>query len=133
VLDLLKEPENNVRTRAKVELGARDTKQVVAAVQKWARQFNPDRLEDQHSLLEALWVFQWHNVVNEPLLRQMLKSPEPRARAQAVRVLCYWRDRVREPLALLRVAANDSSPRVRLEAVRALSFLSGREASPAET
>ena len=128
LLDLLKEPENNVRTRAKIELGARDTKQVVAAVQKWARQFSAAKPEDQHSLLEALWVYQWHNVVNEPLLRQMLKSPEPRARAQAVRVLCYWRDRVHEPLALLRAAANDLSPRVRLEAVRAASFLSGREA-----
>src|SRR5437016_2067999 len=104
LLDLLKEPENNVRTRAKIELGARDTKQVVAAVQKWARQFSAAKPEDQHSLLEALWVYQWHNVVNEPLLRQMLKSPEPRARAQAVRVLCYWRDRVHEPLALLRAA-----------------------------
>jgi glucose/arabinose dehydrogenase/azurin/lysophospholipase L1-like esterase/HEAT repeat protein len=128
LLDLLKEPENNVRTRAKIELGARDTKQVVAAAQKWTRQFNPEKVEDQHALLEALWVHQWHNVVNEPLLRQLLKSSDPRARAQAVRVLCYWRDRVREPLALLRAAANDESPRVRLEAVRALSFFNGREA-----
>jgi glucose/arabinose dehydrogenase/azurin len=128
LLDLLKEPENNVRTRAKIELGARDTSQVVAAVQQWVKQLNPAKLEDQHALLEALWVYQWHNVVNEPLLRQLLKSPDPRARAQAVRVLCYWRDRVREPLALLRAAANDESPRVRLEFVRAASFLSGREA-----
>jgi glucose/arabinose dehydrogenase/azurin/HEAT repeat protein len=128
LLDLLKEPENNVRTRAKIELGARDTRQVLAATQKWAKQFNPGKLEDQHALLEALWVYQWHNVVNEPLLRQLLKSPEPRARAQAVRVLCYWRDRVRDPLPLLRAAANDESPRVRLEAVRALSFFAGRDA-----
>src|SRR6185436_4679077 len=107
LLDLLKEPENNVRTRAKIELGARDTRQVTAAVQKWTKQFNPNNAEDQHALLEALWVYQWLNVVNEPLLRQLLKSPEPRARAQAVRVLCYWRDRVRETLALLRADAND--------------------------
>src|SRR5437867_6365733 len=30
LLDLLQAPENNVRTRAKIELGARDTRQVVA-------------------------------------------------------------------------------------------------------
>ena len=128
LLDLLTQPENNLRTRAKLELGAHDTKQVIAAVQKWAGRFSAKKVEDQHALLEALWVHQWHNVVNEPLLRQMLQSPEPKARAQAVRVLCYWRDRVAKPLDLLRAAANDAAPRVRLEAVRAVSFFNGREA-----
>src|SRR5204862_8236653 len=83
---------------------------------------------DQHPSLEGLWLDQWRNVVNESLLRQMLASPEPRARAQAVRVLGYWRDRVSQPLDLLRRAANDQAPRVRLEAVRVASFFSGREA-----
>jgi glucose/arabinose dehydrogenase/lysophospholipase L1-like esterase/azurin len=128
LLDLLKEPEDNVRRRAKIELGGRDTKAVLAATDKWIKQFDAGKLEDQHSLLEALWVYQWHNVVNEPLLRQMLQSPEPRARAQAVRILGYWRDRVSDPLSLLRVAANDPAPRVRLEAVRVASFFEGREA-----
>ncbi|HVR35770.1 MAG TPA: PVC-type heme-binding CxxCH protein, partial [Methylomirabilota bacterium] len=125
---LLTEPENNVRTRAKIELGARDTRAVIAAVQSWTEQFDPDQTADQHALMEALWVHQWHNVVNEPLLRQMLNSPDFHARAAAVRVLCYWRDRVADPLDLLRAAANDDSPRVRHEAVRAASFFTGREA-----
>ena len=43
-----------------------------------------------------------------------------------MRVLCYWRDRVQQPLNLLQSAANDDAPRVRLEAVRALSFFEGR-------
>jgi azurin len=128
LLDLLKEPENNVRTRAKIELGARDSQQVLAAAQKWAKQFSAKKIEDQHHLMEALWVHQWHNVINESLLRQMLKSPDAHARAAAVHVLCYWRDRVKEPLALLQVAANDPSPRVRLEAVRAASFFEGNDA-----
>ena len=128
LLALLQEPEDGVRRRAKIELGARDTAQVVAATQAWAGQFDPQKTDDQHPLMEALWVHQWHNVVNEPLLRQMLRSPEPRARAAAVRVLCYWRDRVSEPLALLQAAANDPAPRVRLEALRSLSFFNGDEA-----
>jgi len=128
LLALLEGPENDVRTRAKIELGARDTGAVIAAVNKWVKQFDPQKLEDQHHLLEALWVHQWHNAVNEPLLRQVLRSPEPRARAAAVHVLCYWRDRVGQPLELLRAAANDPSPRVRLEAVRAASFFTGSEA-----
>jgi len=128
LLDLLKSPENNVRTRAKIELGARDTKQVIAATKKWAKQFDPKKIEDQHHLAEALWVHQWMNVIDEDLLHQMLKSPDARARAAAVRVLCYWRDRVSQPLTLLRTAANDESPLVRLQAVRAASFFKGAEA-----
>ena len=52
----------------------------------------------------------------------MLRSPDYRARAAATRVLCYWRDRLDNPLELLRAQANDEHPRVRLEAVRAASF-----------
>ena len=37
-------------------------------------------------------------------------------------MLCYWRDDVKDSLALLKKQANDEHPRVRLEAVRAASF-----------
>ena len=128
LIDLLKEPEDNVRTRAKIELDKHETKQVIAAAQKWAKQFDPKKAEDAHHLLEVLWLHQWHNVVNESLLKQMLASPEPRARAQAVRIIGYWGDRISQPLALLKTAANDPAPRVRLEAVRVASFFKGNEA-----
>jgi azurin len=55
-------------------------------------------------------------------LTRMLRSKEPWARAAATRVLCYWRDRVQNPLALMKVQVNDEHPAVRLEAVRAASF-----------
>ena len=55
------------------------------------------------------------------LLKKLLSCSEPRARAAATRVLCYWRDRVDEPLDLLRKQVNDEHPRVRLEAIRALN------------
>ena len=55
-------------------------------------------------MMEALWVQQWHNRVDETLLSRMLRSKEPWARAAATRVLCYWRDRVQNPLGLLKVA-----------------------------
>jgi hypothetical protein len=73
-------------------------------------------------MMEALWVHQWHNRVDEKLLARMLRSTEPWARAAATRVLCYWRDRVQDPLGLLKVQVNDEHPAVRLEAVRAASF-----------
>ena len=62
----------------------------------------------------------------------MLTCPEPKARAAATRVLCYWRDQVKDPLELLRKQVNDENPRVRLEAVRALSFFDGKDAAKAQ-
>ena len=129
LVELLSEPENDVRLWTKIELSKHPAERVVAAVQRWAKQFDAQKVEDAHHLLEALWVHQWHNKVNLPLLKTLLNSPEPRARAQAVRVLCYQRDRVPEALSLLMAAAKDESPRVRLEAVRAASFFDG-ESTP---
>jgi uncharacterized cupredoxin-like copper-binding protein len=43
-------------------------------------------------------------------------------------VLCYWRDRVPDTLALLMAQAKDEHPAVRLEAVRAASFFRTPEA-----
>ena len=127
LLELLKEHEDNVRQRAKIELDIHDTKQVVAATQKWEKALDKKDKNYEHNRLEALWVHQWHNVVNLSLLNDVLKSPEPRARAQAVRVLCYWRDRVPNAIDLVGAAIKDTAPRVRLEAVRALSFFNGND------
>ena len=129
LLDLLKEPEDRVRYRAKIELSGRDSKEVVAAVQAWIGRLDSKDPQYEHQMMEALWVHQWHNVVNEQLLTRMLKSSEPWARAAATRVLCYWRDRVANPLALLKVLANDPHPGVRLEAVRAASFFQTPDAA----
>ena len=99
-----------------------DSAKVIAAVKKWTASLDSKDKDYEHHMTEALWVHQWHNVVDEELLKRMLRSPDYHARAAATRVLCYWRDRVTDPLALLEVQAKDESPRVRLEAVRACSF-----------
>ena len=62
----------------------------------------------------------------------MLNCPEPKARAAAVRVLCYWRDRVKDPLGTLAEKVKDENPRVRLEVVRTLSFFKGKDAAKAQ-
>lgn len=128
LLDRLKEPENRVRSRARIELSARETDQVIAATEKWVGALDPKDPEHEHHLLEALWVYQNHNVVNRELLSRVLSSPDFRARAAATRVLCYWRDRVSDALDLLKKLAADPHPRVRLEAVRAASFFTVPEA-----
>ena len=79
-------------------------------------------------MMEALWLHQYHNVVDVDLLKRMLGSPDFHARAAATRVLCYWRDRVPDALELLKKQAADEHPRVRLEAVRAASFFTVPEA-----
>ena len=131
LLDLLKSPTDTVRERAKIELGDRDTTQVMTAVDKWVATLDAKDAEYQHHVTEALWVKQWHNVVDQKLLKQQLRAPDHRARAAATRVLCYQRDRVPEALALLKVQAADEHARVRLEAVRALSFFEQWEAADA--
>ncbi len=129
LLELLKEPENQTRELAKIELGKRDSAQVIAAVKQWAASLGKNDPAYEHHMMEALWVHQWHNVVDTELLGRMLRSPQPEARAAATRVLCYWRDRVPNVLALLKTRAGDESPRVRLEAVRAASFFRTAEAA----
>jgi len=122
LLDLLKTYEDRVRYRVRRELRIRDTEKVISAVNKWVTSLDTKDQDYQHHLLEALWVHQNLDVVDTGFLKKMLRSPEPKARAAATRVLCYWRDRVDNSLDLLQVQVNDDNPRVRLEAIRALSF-----------
>src|SRR5689334_21652048 len=79
--------------------------------------------------MEALWVYQYHNVVNEKLLDRMMHSPDFHDRAAATRLLTYWSDRVADPLVKLKALSNDDHPRVRLEAVRACSFITTPQAA----
>src|SRR5262249_52744028 len=98
LLELLKEPEDRVRSRARTELAARDTDVVVAAAKKWAAGLDNKDPNYEHHLLEALWLHKSHNVVDAGLLKRLLGARDFRARAAATRVLCYWRDRVPEAL-----------------------------------
>ncbi|MEO6181528.1 MAG: PVC-type heme-binding CxxCH protein, partial [Verrucomicrobiota bacterium] len=129
LLEALKTQEDDVRTRAKIELGKHDSVKVIAATRSWIASLDPKDKAYEHYMMEALWVHQWHNVVDEELLKKMLRSPDFHARAAATRVLCYWRDRVTDPLGLLAIQAKDESPRVRLEAVRACSFFKTAKAA----
>jgi mono/diheme cytochrome c family protein len=71
--------------------------------------------------------------VNLELLGQLLKSPEPRARAQAVRVAIYQRDRIPDAISIMENAVKDANLRVQLEGVRGLSFFNGKDTDRAIT
>jgi putative heme-binding domain-containing protein len=128
VLEALKVYEDRARYRARAELRSRPTAEVMPALEAWIAGLDPNHPDHQHHLVEALWVCQAQDVVNEPLLDRLLASPEPRARAAATRVLSFWRDRAGDVFGRLRRLVADEHPLVRLEAVRALSFFRDQEA-----
>ncbi len=128
LVNLLKEPEDRVRYRVRLELGSRKTEDVIAATRKWLAGLDRNSPDYEHHRLEGLWVHEYHNVADPALLKEVLRSSDFRARAAATRVLCYWRDRVPGALELLKTLAADQHPRVRLEAVRAASFFKEPEA-----
>ena len=90
LLDNLKSPVDGIRHRTRVELSERDSKEVIAATKEWIKQFDPQKKEDAHHLLEALWLHQQHNVRDLQLLEVVLNSPEPHARNAAKTVKHFW-------------------------------------------
>jgi hypothetical protein len=132
LLDLLKSYEDRTRYRVRRELRERPDHEVLSALGQWVAGLNPGDADYWRYMLEALWLHQSLDDVDISFLKRMLTCPEPRARAAATRVLCYWRDRVDNPLELLRQQVNDQHPRVRLEAIRALSFFDAKDAAKAQ-
>ena len=131
LLDLLKEKDDRIRYRTRIELSGRDSAEVTKAAQAWLAALDAKDPAYEHHALEVLWLHQSHNVINADLLKKTLKSPDFHARAAATRVLCAWRDRIADVLELLRAQVNDEHPRVRLEAIRTLSFFTGSDAEKA--
>jgi len=90
LLDVLKHPTNGVRLRARIELSEHDTALVITAAQAWLQQFDIADPDQIHHFLEALWLHQQHNVVNEGLLAQLLQCSNPDAQRAAQRVQYMW-------------------------------------------
>ena len=127
LLELLKLPEDRLRYAVRRELAERESADVSQGLDKWLKTMKADDSEAIHQRLEGLWMYQTHNAVKEDLLKELLTCSEPRARAAATRVLCYWRDSVRDAALLLKDRLKDDSPRVRLEAVRAASYFAAAD------
>ncbi len=90
LLENLKHPVNGVRHRTRVELSARDSAEVIAATQKWIKDFDANDEKEAHHLLEALWMHQQHNVRNEELLNRLLDSKVKHAVVAAKTVKHFW-------------------------------------------
>ena len=129
VIQQLASPEDTVRYRARIELSGRNSQEVAAAAKVWAATFDPASADDAHHLLEALWLHEQHNIVDQPLLRLLLRSPHPKARAAATRVLGHWEAHVEDAVLLLQQQSRDEEPLVRAEAVVAAAAFEGLDAA----
>ena len=75
LLDLLKSYEDRTLYRVRRELRTRDSDQVMAAVDKWIAGLDESDPNYQHHLLEALWIHQQHDVVDQALLGACCARP----------------------------------------------------------
>jgi putative heme-binding domain-containing protein len=128
LLETLKLPEDWTRAQAKQVLKARGTKEVIPALQKWVQNLDKNNADYEHNLLEALWVYQTLDTVNEPLLLSLLNAKTHNARAAALRALGVWYHQLPNASALLNKAVSDPHPQVRLEAVIGLRNVKTAEA-----
>lgn len=128
LLEALKLPEDWTRGQAKQVLKARGATEVIPALQKWVQELDKTNPDYEHNLLEALWLYQTLEVVNEPLLVQLLNAENHKARAAALRALELWYPKLTNVPALLTRAVSDKHPQVRLEAVIALRKVKTPEA-----
>jgi len=86
----LEHPIDGVRHRARIELSARDSAEVIAACNDWLATLDPEDPGHALAFLEGLWLHQQHNVRNGELLATVLRSPEPHARIAAATVQHHW-------------------------------------------
>ncbi|WP_435008561.1 PVC-type heme-binding CxxCH protein [Tundrisphaera lichenicola] len=119
LLEFLRAPEDWTRHFAKRVLKERGPS-ALPALAAWVEKLDPADPEFEHLRLEGLWCYQTLNVVEPKLLDQVLNSPDPRARAAAVRVTQDWLAKLDDPFGRLAARVVDEHPRVRLEAVRTL-------------
>lgn len=123
LLNMLKLPEDWTRHFAKRELRDRDAAEVRKEVDKWVSKLDKSDAHHEHHKLEALWVMHSLNKLHYPLFQQLLKSPEPRARAAAVRMIYERHGEMSNLFTMLAKAISDPNAQVRLEAIHALRQL----------
>lgn len=128
LLDHLKSDEHWVRYQVKRLLAEKPMHEVRPDLTEWVEKLIPNDPNYEHHLVEALGVFESHELVHEALLRQLAKGKNPGARAYAAHVAGRWSDRLPAALAILEPLINDENSRVRLEALVAVSNIHRPEA-----
>jgi putative heme-binding domain-containing protein len=122
LLEQLREYEAATKYRVQRELRDRPKDEVVAAVKTWVASIDPQDPEHDRLLVGAMWALSGQKVVDVELVKQILASPTPDARAAAAHIIADLRAYNPQAFELLVPLVNDPHPRVRLEAIRGLSF-----------
>jgi glucose/arabinose dehydrogenase/mono/diheme cytochrome c family protein len=130
LLENLKLPEYRVRYRTRRELRGRDKAKVLKATKKWVAELSKSDKNYEHNLVEALFVGWGLNLVDEDLLKLLLKAKDYRARAAAVKVLRYSGHQIKDQQSILLETAKDEHGRVRIETLVTASWLSKSKALP---
>ncbi|GAB3928638.1 PVC-type heme-binding CxxCH protein [Larkinella terrae] len=128
LLDQLKSDEHWVRYQVKRLLAEKPLNDVRPVLTEWVEKLDRNDPNYEHQLMEALGVYESHEVVHESLLRQLASGKEPGARAYAAHVAGRWADQLLKPLEILEPLIRDANPRVRLEALVAVSAVHKPEA-----
>ena len=132
LLDLLDAYESTTRDLARRALHERDADEVVPHLERWIAGLDGADEEIELHLLDALWVYHGLNVLEEHLLKQLLRAKDAHVRAAAARVLRFEQNEIEGSIDLLSTLIEDGHPRVRLQAVLASGFsASGRGAEVA--
>ncbi|MBM3822557.1 MAG: hypothetical protein FJ404_06690 [Verrucomicrobia bacterium] len=118
LLELLGHPQDLVRKHARLEL-RRQGRAVIADVEAWAAR----HLDEDQSVLEALFVLESFHETRPALLDRLQRSASPHHRAAAVRLARYQFDRIPQLVERLHTMAGDTHPRVQMEVVDAVAHL----------
>ncbi|MAN37074.1 MAG: hypothetical protein CMI21_05555 [Opitutae bacterium] len=131
LLEMLKSPAQYDRVGAGRELTGHGPAKVLPLLRKWVASLDAGDPAYEHHRLEGLWLAVSLRAAFPELAEAVLRSPEPRARAGAVRAIARWSERAGplDKLTLLARAVEDPHPRVRLEAVCALRELGTLESA----
>ena len=123
LFEALKAAEDWTRLQAKLVLKQKKADEVLPKLQDWIKGLDSNDTEYEHHLLEAAWVYQLFDRVDEQLLTKLLDAKSHQARAAAVRVLQLYTAKYSNAQQAIAKAVADEHPRVRLEGVLALRQL----------
>jgi putative heme-binding domain-containing protein len=129
LFEALTQPEQWTRSQARQVLKERSREDVIRDLDIWWKDLDSSLENYEHHLLEALWVFQAHDSIQEDLIGRLLTAENHNARAAASRVLYYWHDRVDGSADLLHNLVRDPYPMVRRESVISLRRQHSAEAA----
>lgn len=122
LLDMLRNSQDLVREHVRIEL-RRHGEELLPALDHWTGALDRSTDDFKKYALEALWIFESKGEVRPELLEEVLAGNDFSARAAAVQLVRFQRDRLPDPVGLLGRMLKDPHPRVRMAVVNVIALL----------